>query len=83
MLPTRGDGLLTTAQAAEMVRASPATIRSWVNRGYLSAWGVDHGRKLYLRESVREAERAVRERGIEASGVDPRRLRKPRARAAV
>ena len=76
MRPGRGDGYLTTADAAKLAGVSPATIRSWRNRGYLVAQGLDErGHPLHSREAVRAAERRVRENGLKASGIDPRQLR--------
>lgn len=77
MRPGRGDGLLTTAETARLVRVSVNTIYSWRNRGHLVAQGLDErGRPLHTREAVREAERRVRENGLQASGIDPRQLRR-------
>jgi DNA-binding transcriptional MerR regulator len=77
MRPGRGDGFLTTADAAHLVGVQPATIRSWRNRGYLAAQGLDErNRPLHTREAVRAAERLVRENGLQASGIDPRQLRR-------
>jgi hypothetical protein len=46
--------------------------------GYLAAQGYDErGYPLHSREAVRAAEKRVRDNGIAASGIDPRRLRKP------
>lgn len=76
MRPGRGDGLLTTAEAAKLAGVSPATIRSWRNRGWLVAQGLDErGYPLHTREAVRAAEKLVRENGIGKTGVDPRQLR--------
>jgi DNA-binding transcriptional MerR regulator len=76
MTPTRGDGLLTTPQAARMVGVNPATIRSWRKRGWLQRQGLDErGHPLHTRQAVRDAERLVRENGLRTSGVDPRALR--------
>lgn len=75
MLPARGDGLLTTPEAARLAGRSPATIRSWRNRGWLVSQGLDErGYPLHTREAVRDAERRVRENGIGKTGIDPRRL---------
>jgi DNA-binding transcriptional MerR regulator len=77
MRPTRGDGLLTTAQAARRVGVEPGTIRQWRHRGHITPDGLDErGRPLYRPETVTAAERRVRENGLRASGVDPRRTRK-------
>ncbi len=37
----------------------------------------ERGYPLHTREAIRAAERRVRENGLAASGIDPRRLRKP------
>ena len=77
MRPGRGDGLLSTAEAGRLAGVSPATIRSWRNRGWLVAQGLDERqRPLHTREAVRAAERRVRDNGLAASGIDPRRLRR-------
>jgi hypothetical protein len=83
MRPTRGDGLLTTPQAARMVGVTPATVRKWKQRGWLAPQGLDeHGYPLYTRQAVREAERLVRENGLRTSGVDPRALRQSARKSA-
>lgn len=77
MTPTRGDGLLTTAQAAKLAGIAPGTMRCWASRGWISPAGLDErGHPLYKAADVRQAEREVRERGIATSGIDPRRLRR-------
>lgn len=79
MLITRGDGLVTTAQAAQIARVSPVTIRSWVRRDRLSPRGLDdRGHPLYDPDDVAEAEKTVRENGLRTSGgrLDPRAQRK-------
>lgn len=76
MQPARGDGLLSTPEAARLVRVAPATIRSWRKRGLLEPQGLDErGWPLHTAEAVRAAERRVRENGLRTSGIDPRRLR--------
>lgn len=76
MLPTRGDGMLSTSQAAQLVGAKPSTIRNWRARGWLVPQGLDErNRPLHTREAVRAAERQVRENGLRTSGIDPRQLR--------
>ena len=76
MTVTRGDGLITTAQAAAMVRKSPATIRSWVLRGRLHRAGLDERHNsLFDPADVAAAEMLVRENGLRTSGVDPRPAR--------
>ena len=77
MLITRGDGLVTTPQAAAMVRRKPATIRSWVFRRHLAQRGLDeHGQPLYHPDDVAAAEKLVRANGLRTSGVDPRTQRR-------
>jgi hypothetical protein len=76
MRPGRGDGFLRTDEAARLVGVSPATIRSWRNRGWLEAQGLDErDRPLHTKEAVRAAERLVRENSMRTSGIDPRQLR--------
>jgi DNA-binding transcriptional MerR regulator len=73
MLITRGDGLVTTGQAAQIARRKPSTIRSWVSRGHLAARGLsEQGHPLYHPDDVARAEKRVRENGLRASGIDPR-----------
>jgi hypothetical protein len=84
MRACRGDGFLTTAESARLVGARPVTIRRWRMLGYLAAQGYDErGYPLHSREAVRAAEKRVRDNGIAASGIDPRRLRKPVLRDAA
>ena len=76
VVPTRDDGMLTTVQSAKMLGVSPATIRSWRNRGHLRAQGLDErGRPLHAPEALRTAERLVTANGIARSGTSPRQLR--------
>jgi DNA-binding transcriptional MerR regulator len=76
MRPTRDDGMLTTPQAARMLGVSPATIRSWRNRGWLKRQGLDeHGYPLHTPEALRAAEKRVTGNGITATGINPRQLR--------
>jgi DNA-binding transcriptional MerR regulator len=77
MAPGRADGYLTTADAARLAGVSVNTIYTWRNRGHLVAQGLDErNRPLHTREAVRAAERRVRENGLQASGIDPRQLRR-------
>ena len=83
MLITRGDGLVTTAQAAAIVRAEPWLIRQWKRRGHLAPRGLDeHGRPLYHPDDVSDAEKRVRANGLRTSGIDPRRQRRAMRQAA-
>jgi DNA-binding transcriptional MerR regulator len=80
MVPTRGDGLLSTAQAARVAGCAPGTIRCWASRGELKAAGLDErGRPLYTRAAVIAEELRVRQNGLRVSGIDPRTLRHSRA----
>ena len=64
MRPGRGDGYLTTAEAARLVGVSVNTIYSWRNRGHLVAQGLDErGRPRYRLLDVAKAENATRQRG--------------------
>jgi len=75
VLITRGDGLVTTEQAAQLARRKPATIRSWRHRGWLPRRGLDErGRPLYHPDDVAAAEKRVRENGLRTSGIDPRAI---------
>ena len=86
MLLSRGDHLLSTAEAAALVGVSPATIRAWRRRPLnrddpdgpltLEPQGLDErGNPLHTGKAVRAAEKAVRASGLERGGYDPRRLR--------
>jgi len=77
MLPARGDGYLTTPEAARLAGVEPVTIRKWRRMGYLAVQGLDErGYPLHTAEAVAAAEKHVRDRGIMWSGVDPRAVRK-------
>lgn len=82
--PAHPSGLLSTAEAGRLAGVQPVTIRLWRKRGWLAAQGLDErGYPLHTREAVLAAERRVRENGLGASGVDPRRQRgRPRREAA-
>lgn len=83
MTPSRPDGYLTTPEAALLINVKPARIRAWRARGWLAVQGLDErNRPLHTAEALRATERLVREHGITASGIDPRLIRKPAARAA-
>lgn len=76
MRPTRGDGMLSTPNAAKLVGVQPVTIRSWRQKGFLVPQGFDErGYPLHSREAVRAAEERARENGLRTSGIDPRQLR--------
>ncbi len=52
------DAHVTTEQAAERVRRTPATIRSWSGRGYLTPINADSlGRKYYKLVDVLRCDR--------------------------
>jgi hypothetical protein len=79
VLITRGDGLVTTAQAAQIAKRSPVTIRSWVQRDHLKPRGMDErGHPLYDPDDVARAEKAVHDNGLRTSGgrLDPRERRR-------
>lgn len=77
MRPSRSDGLLRTPEAARLVGVKPVTIRRWRMLGYLVPQGLDErDYPLHTPQAVRDAERRVREQGLQASGVDPRQLRR-------
>lgn len=83
LLPSRPDGYLTTPEAARLAGVDASTIRKWRERGWLAPQGLsERGWPLHTAEAVRAAEQLVRQHGIEASGVDPRLLRKPPPLAA-
>lgn len=83
MLITRGDGYVTTAQAAEMVRRKPGTIRQWKLRGHLAPRGLDeHGKPLYDPADVYRAEKLARDNALRTNGTDPRQARETRPLAA-
>lgn len=74
MLPSRGDGYYTTADAAKLVRRKPTTIRRWRHLGYLRVQGLDErGHPLHTATAVREAEATARENGLRTRKIDPRK----------
>lgn len=84
MTPSRADGYLTTPESARLIGVPPARIRKWRQLGYLAPQGLDeHGWPLHTAEAVRAADDRVRRRGIEASGIDPRQLRRRTQPATV
>jgi transposase len=79
MRPRRGDGLLSTEEAAALAGVSPSTIRDWRSKkkGYLRVQGLDErGRPLHTREAVQAAEKRAVEAGLKASGINPRKRRR-------
>jgi transposase-like protein len=78
VLPTQGDVLLTTAEAARLVGVDASTISKWRKRRNIHPDGLDERhRPLYRSETVIAAELQVRRRGLETSGgrLDPRQVR--------
>ena len=76
MTPAHPSGMLNTPESAAFLGVKPPTIRSWRNRGWLKAQGLDeHSRPLHTREALRAAEKLVRGHGLATSGIDPRRQR--------
>lgn len=63
--------LISGDLAAAEVQVSAATIRKWVQLGYLQAAGRQGRRLLYRLEDVFAAERAVH-RGVRAAGSESR-----------
>jgi len=77
------DGLVTASQAAKIMRVTPATIRSWVRKGYLKVVGLnDRGRAMYNHVDVARAEQKARQAALRTSGHDVRTTRRPLDRAA-
>jgi len=59
--PKHYDAIITISEAARLVQVSPATIRSWMHRGYLTAANSSKPRAVRLRlEDVIKAARARR-----------------------
>lgn len=58
--PLRGDEELTAGQASRELRVSPATVRQWVHRGYLTASGVRGRARLYRRDDLERAKATAR-----------------------
>lgn len=83
MHPAHPSGMLSTPESARRIGVTPATIRKWRQRGWLKRQGLDErGRPLHTVEALKAAEELVRRHGIEASGIDPRRLRTGAVQAA-
>jgi DNA-binding transcriptional MerR regulator len=71
------DELIATAQAAKRMRVKPATIRSWVRKGYLTAAGrTERGWSVYWDADVRRAEQKARKAALRTSGHDVRTTRR-------
>ena len=71
------DELVTTAQAGERMRVKPATVRSWVRKGYLKVAGrTDRGWAVYWDRDVRRAEQEARKAALRTSGHDVRTTRR-------
>jgi hypothetical protein len=63
VLITRADGLVDTAQAAELCHVGESTIRAWVCRGFLAKAGKDErGRSLFDPVALAKAEYRTRKR---------------------
>ena len=61
MISSRDDGLITVAEAAQLARVRPCTIRQWVARGQLAKAGIDErGRGLYRPVDVAATEKRLR-----------------------
>ena len=74
---TRGDGLVTTEQAAELCGVEPVTVRNWILRGYgpksdrrvLCVAKRENGRILLDPIEVQKAEYHTRKRARRVVGV--------------
>lgn len=76
MAAAHWSGMYGTVAAAGLLGRKPATIRSWRNRGWLAAQGLDErGNPLHTADALRTCERLVRQHAFETSGVDPRQHR--------
>ncbi|AEV51935.1 helix-turn-helix domain-containing protein [Prescottella equi] len=68
LVPEGIDSLINTTEAATLCGVSASTIRTWADRGTLTAAGIDpRGRKLYKLIDVAKAERATREKARRAA----------------
>lgn len=69
MLIIDPEGLVTTAQAAELADVKPGTIRQWVKRGHLEKAGLDErGYPMYRVADVARVEFATHERARRKTG---------------
>ena len=76
MTPADPSGLLTTREAALLMRVRPVTIRSWRRLGYLEPQGLDAGGyPMHSPQALRDAERKVRENALAKAHFDPRKTR--------
>lgn len=76
MTPADPSGLLTTREAALLMRVQPVTIRSWRRLRYLEPQGLDaNGYPMHSPQALRDAERKVRENAIAKAHFDPRKTR--------
>ena len=74
MLITRGDGLLSTAQAARMAHRREGTIRAWASTGRLPRRGLDErGRPLYHPDDVAAVEKEAHDAAMATSRRDTRK----------
>jgi DNA-binding transcriptional MerR regulator len=70
MVPESLDDLVSTADAANRIGVSAATIRSWASRGYLAPTGLDdNARPLYKMIDVLRCARDTRRRAIGQSRI--------------
>lgn len=87
-----GVRLLSTTEAARLIGVTEGAIRYWRRRPLdlddpdgprlLEPQGLDERKRpLHTASAVRDAERVLRQDGIDRAGVDPRDLRKPKPRA--
>lgn len=76
-IPTKHyDAIITVIEAARLVQVSPATIRSWMNRGHLTPAGGSTPRAVRLR--VGDVVDAARARKLPRTGSSPRRQNRAR-----
>jgi excisionase family DNA binding protein len=66
------DDLITTRQAARILRADPMTVRRWVLRGRLRGWRRGGGQYLVSERDVRAQLVPARRQAAEVAPVSPR-----------